>query len=40
MVRRKKEEFNDMVNAVNEKEKEYEHQLFDTIRDYHQEWWD
>jgi len=36
----KKKEFNDMVNAVNEKEKEYEHQLFDTMRDYHQEWWD
>jgi hypothetical protein len=33
-------EWIEMNRLIDEKEKEYNHQLFDTIRDYHDWWWD
>ena len=35
-----KEDFASMNKKIVDKEKEYNHQLFDTMRDYHDWWWD
>jgi len=35
-----RKDFLDMRKIIEEKELEYNHQLFDTMRDYHDQWWD
>ncbi len=40
MGAKEKEDWEKMNKAIDEKESEYKHQLFDTMRDYSDWWWD
>jgi hypothetical protein len=40
MEGKEKDDFLAMTKTIDEKELEYNHQLFDTMRDYHDWWWD
>lgn len=40
MESKEKEDFLAMTKKIDDKEKEYKHQLFDTMRDYYDWWWD